>query len=269
VTAWYEESFGKEYLSLYAHRDLAEACANISAIHALLALSKDEPLLDLACGAGRCLVALRRAGFHRLVGLDLSADLLQAAAEALTDEGVAEAPIVTPGAHDLPEPAPQRVVLVQADMRRIPYRDYFATILSIFTSFGYFEADDENEAVLHSAYDALRPGGVFLMDYLSRDWVIDNLVPEDERRQPGRHVHNRRRLSPDGRRVEKVTTVTPDGGEAHQFRESVRLYSESDMRRLLAAAGFRSVAAYGSLSGDCCTPQSSRLVLVAHKEPCP
>ena len=112
-------------------------------------------------------MALRRAGFQRLVGLDLSADLLQAAAVALTAEGVADVPLLTPDGDALPEPSPDRVVLLRADMRRIPYRDFFGAILSIFTSFGYFEADEDNEAVLRSAHAALRPGGTFLMDYLT------------------------------------------------------------------------------------------------------
>lgn len=266
--AWYEESFGKEYLNLYAHRDLAEACANIGAIDALLALPKDQPLLDLACGAGRCLVALRRAGFTRLVGLDLSVELLEAAAEALKYEGVADVRVVRPGDADRPKPSPERVVLVRADMRHIPYRDYFAAILSIFTSFGYFETDEENESVLRAAHGALRPGGVFLLDYLNCDRVIADLVAEDESRLPGRLVHNRRRLTSDGRRVEKVTTVTPDSGRPRQFRESVRLYSEDDLRRLLTAARFVGIGAYGSLAGGGCSPESQRLVLVARKEGC-
>ena len=88
MTAWYEESFGAEYLQLYAHRDQAEAAAHVRAIQALLDPPQDEPLLDLCCGGGRVLVALWQAGFRHLAGLDLSADLLQAAAGALRRVGV-------------------------------------------------------------------------------------------------------------------------------------------------------------------------------------
>jgi len=265
VSAWYERSFGKEYLELYAHRDLPEACANIGAIDSLLALPKDEPLLDLCCGGGRCLVALRRAGFTHLVGLDLSGDLLEAAVAELHAEGVPEVLIHEPADTDAPEPSPDRVVLVRSDMRRIPYRDYFATVLSIFTSFGYFEADEDNLAVLQEAYRALRPGGIFLLDYLSRDWVVAHLVPEDERRLPDRVIRNQRRITPDGRRVEKVVTVAPEGREPLVFNESVRMYTGAEMRRMLASAGFTDVETYGSLSGESSGRDSQRLVLVGRK----
>lgn len=265
MSAWYERSFGKEYLELYAHRDLPEACANIGAIDSLLALPKDEPTLDLCCGGGRCLVAMRRAGFTHLVGLDLSGDLLEAAVSELRAEGVPEVLIHDSTSTDAPAPSPDRIVLVRSDMRRIPYRDYFATVLSIFTSFGYFEADEDNLAVLQEACRALRPGGTFLLDYLNRDWVVANLVPEDERRYADRVIRNRRRITPDGRRVEKAVTVTQEGCEPLVFNESVRMYTEAEMLRMLAAAGFADVETYGSLSGESSGPDSQRLVLVGRK----
>ena len=49
MSTWYEESFGYEYLELYAHRDAAEARADVEAIVYLLNPPKDEPLLDLCC----------------------------------------------------------------------------------------------------------------------------------------------------------------------------------------------------------------------------
>jgi SAM-dependent methyltransferase len=263
VTAWYEESFGAEYLQLYAHRDQAEAAAHVRAIQALLDPPQDEPLLDLCCGGGRVLVALWQAGFRHLAGLDLSADLLQAAAGALRRVGVPQVCLVSGEAAPALPTGPDRVVLVEEDMRRIPYQGAFSTVLSIFTSFGYFESDEENLAVLEGARRALRPGGRFLLDYLNREQVIAQLVPENEQQLPGRRVHNRRWITADGLRVEKLITVTPECGPTHQFRESVRMYSAEEMRALLASAGFQAVRAYGSLAGEDYQPNSPRLVLVA------
>lgn len=263
MTAWYEDSFGSEYLQLYAHRDQAEATANVRAIQSLLAPPQDEPLLDLCCGGGRVLVALWEAGFRHLVGLDLSGDLLQAAAGELRRIGVPQVCLASAEAAPGLATAAERVTLVQEDMRRIPYEGVFATVLSIFTSFGYFEADQDNYAVLVAARRALRPGGVLLLDYLSREWVMSHLVPENEQQLPGRHVHNRRWITDDGRRVEKVVTVTPEGGQPRQFRESVRMYSADEMRDMLSSAGFSEVRIYGSLSGDAYGAESPRLVLVA------
>ena len=254
MTAWYEKSFGCEYLELYAHRDADEARADIQAIVELLSPPKDEPLLDLCCGACRHLLALREMGFSQLVGLDLSEELLQAAAECLAD-GDAES-----------EGAADCVRLVQADMRAIPYENYFATVLSLFTSFGYFERDEENQAVLEAVRRSLKPGGRFLMDYVNRDHVMAHLVARDEKALPDRYVKNVRCLTNDCLRVEKTTTVIAKSGAKRTFHESVRLYSEAEMVERLSDAGLVHLRSYGSLNGQGFGPESKRLIIVAEKK---
>lgn len=251
MSHWYEESFGLSYLELYAHRDGQEAHDNAQAIVELLSPPKDEPLLDLCCGAGRYLCALREMGFQRIDGLDLSEELLGVAACELTD----------PDSGCLCE----GVQLIRGDMRDIPRESYYATILSLFTSFGYFEEDSENEAVLVTVYRALKPGGTYLLDYMNRDQVISHLVACDETVMDDRQVRNVRCLTQAGRRVEKSTTVTTADGVAHKFHESVRLYSEDEMTAMLEKTGFVNIRRYGSLRGDEYGPESPRLVLVAQK----
>jgi len=258
MSPWYEDSFGCEYLELYAHRDEEEARADIEAIVRLLDPPRDEPLLDLCCGACRHIAALREMGFRQIVGLDLSEELLEAGARRLGGEA--------DGASRCPCPG---VELVRSDMREIPYEGHFATVLSLFTSFGYFESDSENAKVLSEAFRALRPGGKFLIDYLSRDYVIATLVERDIRAIGDRHVENVRCLTDGCRRVEKTTTVTSADGRVYQFHESVRMYSRQEMVDMLRAAGFVDVVCYGSLSGGVCSASSPRLILIAEKEaPC-
>ncbi|MBS1250008.1 MAG: dTDP-3-amino-3,4,6-trideoxy-alpha-D-glucopyranose [Chloroflexi bacterium] len=247
--AWYEESFGRDYLKLYAHRDLAEARANVRAAVDTLSLAKEEPLLDLCCGAGRHLLVLREMGFQDLVGLDLSDELLQVTRQRLVESNTK---------------SPSSVALVRADMRSIPYQNHFAGILSFFTSFGYFEADEDNQAVLTAAHRALRPGGVFLLDYLNQERVIANLVPRDEKNIPAGHVKNVRCLTEDCRRVEKTTTVTTEEGQS-RFHESVRLYSSPEMAARFQKANFTNIRCYGALDGEKFTPQSERLILAGEK----
>ena len=247
---WYETSFGCEYLELYAHRDEAEARSDIQGIIRLLSPPKDEPLLDLCCGACRHLFVLREMGFTELVGLDLSEELLQVASAGLSGT----------------ESASSRVQLVRSDMRDIPYENHFATVLSLFTSFGYFERDQENQAVFHAVHKALRPGGRFLIDYLSRDYVIANLVASDEKALPDRHIENVRCLTDDCQRVQKTTTVTAASGMKRQFHESVRMYSQAEMVHMLEAASLAHRHSYGSLDGQPFHAQSNRLIIVAEKE---
>lgn len=253
MTAWYEESFGCEYLELYAHRDAAEARADIEAVVRLLDPPREEPLLDLCCGACRHMLILRDMGFKHMVGLDLSQELLQAGALDLCE-------CVRPGELDVDE-----ICLVHSDMRHIPYQDYFATVLSLFTSFGYFERDQENAAVFHAVYRALRSGGQFLIDYLNREYVVTNLVEQDERDLDGRHITNVRRLTDDGHRVTKRTTVSTSSGAVREYLESVRMYSEREMVDMLRSAGLTGIRTFGSLDMSPYGPESKRLVVVCSK----
>lgn len=252
MSSWYEECFGLPYLQLYAHRDAEEARENAQRIVKLLNPPKDEPFLDLGCGAGRYLCVFRDLRFTNLVGLDLSGTLLKVATEDLAPQRG--------------ESCPGDVELVQGDMRAIPYRNHFATVVSLFTSFGYFSEDAENAEVLYEVNSALKPGGKFLIDYLNRHHVIRHLVPCDEGWREVGYVRNVRCLAQGGRRVEKDTLFVNRSGEQSMFHESVRLYSPSEMVAMLQDAGFTKIHAYGSLDGEEFSSQSPRLVITAKKE---
>ncbi len=246
MTHWYEEAFGKDYLALYPHRDLAEARGDVAAIIDLIAPTKDEPLLDLCCGAGRHLQALHEQGFADLVGIDLSQQLLDVARRRLDAKGAS------------------KVRLVRSDMRRIPYRVHFETILSLFTSFGYFSETSADAAVLRAAYEALRPGGTFLMDTLNRPWTIAHLSPRSETSIEGADVTITREISPDGLRVEKEIRVEPKGDVPKIYRESVRMYTAEELRALCEGAGFSDVRFHGALDGRPCDADSPRTIVVGH-----
>ncbi|MFO7916994.1 MAG: methyltransferase domain-containing protein [Anaerolineae bacterium] len=253
MSPWYEESFGLPYLQLYAHRDAEEAAKNAQRIMELLNPRKDEPFLDLGCGAGRYLQVFRKLGLTRLVGLDLSEALLKVAAEKLA----------TPEQRETPQ---EDIQLVRADMRAIPYRNYFAAVASLFTSFGYFGEDEENAAVFREVYRVLKPGGKFLIDYLNRYHVLRHLVPCDEDRFCAGYVRNVRYLSQNGRRVEKDTLFVNLEGKENVFHESVRAYRPSEIVVMLKDAGFVNIHRYGSLAGEEFSPDSPRLVITAQKE---
>ncbi len=247
MTDWYEEAFGRDYLALYPHRDIAEARADVAAIIDLIAPPKDGSLLDLCCGAGRHLVALHEEGFTDLTGIDLSQHLLDVARRRLDAKGAS------------------KVRLLRSDMRHIPYRGQFETILSLFTSFGYFSETTADAAVLRVACNALLPGGTLLMDTLNRPWTIEHLSPRSEESLEGAAVLITRAISPDGLRVEKEIHVEPKGEPSRVYRESVRMYTADELRALLEGAGFADVRFHGALDGRPCDADSPRMIAVGHR----
>ena len=246
---WYESAFGPDYLALYPHRDDAEAERDVASLIALIDPPRYEPLLDLGCGPGRHLLALHHQGFADLTGIDLSQDLLDAAAERFRMI------------------APHSIHLLRRDMREIPFESHFATILSMFTSFGYFEAVSEDARMLRAVHKALRPHGAFLLDTLNRRWTIEHLVPRETRTLGPLHVQIHRSISPEGDRVEKEMRVyEPDHAE-RTYRESVRMYEPEQLRTLLVDAGFDHVALHGSLTGSAFDAESRRMIAVARRGP--
>lgn len=247
MTEWFEETFGRDYLSLYPHRDEAEARCDVDQIVQLIQPPRDRPLLDLGCGSGRHLIAFWEAGFRDLAGLDLSDVLLQEAQERLQMRSI------------------HRVRLIHGDMRTIPVKKRFFTIVSLFTSFGYFRDSADDLTVLQGAKRALHPGGSLLIDTLNRDRVLASIRPEEHRRDGARDVEIRRWITSDGLRVEKATFIRQAESAVAVYRESVRLYSKSEILTMVTQAGFSSVCFYGGLDGQPLAPTSPRMVIHARR----
>lgn len=238
MTEWFERWFGEEYLALYPHRDEAEAERAVALLARHGIGTAGQRVLDLACGAGRHARALAGRG-AAVVGFDLSHPLLLAAR--------------TRGAGDL----------VRGDMRALAFRDgAFDAVVNLFTSFGYFADDAEHAAVLADVARILKPGGRFALDFLNAPRVRATLVPRDERRTSRQVIVQERRLTPDGRFVEKTIHT---GDDARMFVERVRLFGRDDLEAMLRGAGLAPRHVWGNYAGDGHTDDSERLILIAER----
>lgn len=218
---WFEEWFGEEYLHLYPHRDDADAERMVGLLRRMLPWRTGWRVLDVACGAGRHLAALERAGVVPF-GFDLSAALLRRARTATTRP------------------------LVRADMRRLPFRPRSMDLtVNLFTSFGYFAADEEHTDALGQMLATVRPGGWFVIDFLNAEHVRSSLVPLETASYGDVEVQVRREITADCRFVRKSIRVA--GGR--RFEERVRLLGPEDLERMILAHGARLTARYGDYDG--------------------
>ncbi len=248
LVPWYRSWFGEEYLHLYPHRDQEEADRAVALV--LRAIPQGHPpsgegnaprVLDLGCGAGRHLRAFREVGIDA-VGMDLSAPLLRQARSA------------APGCHR-----------VRGDMRHLPFADgSFDLVTSFFTSFGYFDSDDEDRKVLAEVRRVLRPEGRVMLDFLNARRVRESLEPRDERRIGGKRVEQVRRLVDGGRRVEKRIRIRGEGVE-EDFVERVRLYDAADLAALFDAVGLVVESRFGDYAGAPPSPSAPREILLARQ----
>ena len=236
--AWYKEWFGQEYLELYAHRDRGEAERHVDFVEARFADRKPRAVLDLACGAGRHIGALRRRGY-RALGVDLSLTLLTQSPE-------------------LPR--------VAGDMRSLPFADStFDWVLNFFTSFGYFESERENFRILEEMVRVMRPGGRFLIDLFNIDRVLATLNPRETREMSGRRVEIERWYDARSRRLNKQIRVHTAGRPSRSYLESVRAYRLEEVSNGLEWAGLRLEETFGDFGGEEFGPDSERLIFVGSR----
>src|SRR5207244_8733596 len=65
-----------------------------------------------------------------------------------------------------------KATFVQGDMRRLRFRGAFDAAISMFTSFGFFDRQEEDREVLRGIARALRPRGTFLMQLFNGDGLV-------------------------------------------------------------------------------------------------
>ncbi len=240
---WYRRSFAEDYLRIYRHRDLGEAERVLEQLLALVPLGAGPRCLDLCCGAGRHLAVLRNHGLD-VYGVDLSAPLLTAAQELVATADR----------------------LIRADMRRLPFWQAFDFVFSFFTSFGYFRADAENEAVFHQINKVLRPGGGFLFDFLNASREYRSLIPQDIRHTPDFTLTQRRWIDIVNSSIDKSLTIEDSFG-SRTYQESVKLYGPNEFLAFAEAAGLVIDRFCGAADGRPFTPDAPRLIVIGHKPP--
>jgi len=240
---WFRDWFGEAYLELYPHRDENEANEAVQLYLDRAELKPGQRILDLACGAGRHLEQLRKAGFQ-ITGLDLSRRLLT---EATRRPGLTG-------------------TLVRGDMRKLPFPNAsFDGLVSFFTSFGYFPTPEEDLVVLTEMRRVLRSGAHFILDYMNSSWVIDQLHPTTEEVLNGRRVKQTRWIE-EGHVCKRIEIERPDCNSSTIYHERVRLYHPEELETLLQHAGLQTKSRFGSYDGVAFSKKTPRLLLLGVAE---
>lgn len=232
---WYQEWFGEEYLDLYSYRDEDEARRQVDFFASRIGPVAGA-VLDLACGSGRHLQELHSRGYQSF-GCDLSYVLLRT---AIRDVGASVA---------------------RADMRRLPFPNgSFGGLVSFFTSFGYFETEQDNLEVVREMARVLAPGAPFLFDYLNVQRELSRLVPREVKKTETGDVVIERWFDSARRTFNKRITI---GNRS--FLERVRAYNLDEISVLFAACGFALNHVFGDFDGRSFDDEGARLIVVGAK----
>lgn len=234
---WFASWFDSPYYHiLYKERDESEAQLFMDNIVHYLNLPEDATILDLACGKGRHSIYLNQMGFQ-VTGADLSSNSIAIAKEYENET----------------------LHFVEHDMRK-PFDQKFDAIFNLFTSFGYFENEDDNFTTLKAIKDSISEYGFAVIDFMNVPNVLSNLVPVEVKNVENIDFHIKRYLK-DGYIYKEIDFE--DQGEKYHFTEKVKALTLIDFETLMENAGIYLLDVFGDYKLKKYHKQESeRLILI-------
>lgn len=205
-TSWFDTDF---YHMLYKNHDYQEARVFIDKITSYLNLPEESSILDVACGRGRHSIYLNSLGFN-VTGIDLSKNSIAYAQQY-------ENPTLNFKVHNMCDAFPTQ----------------FDALFNLFTSFGYFENDEDNLTALKAFKANLNETGFGVIDFMNVDWVINNLVPNETKTVDGIDFHIQKYF--EDNYIYKDIFFEFEG-QAHHFTERVKAMNLEDFERLCEKA---------------------------------
>ena len=202
-------------------------------VNNVISLLSDFPgkkVLDLGCGSAALAVELAERGFD-VTGLDLCI-----------------------------EPARQRtaarkvhVKLIEKDMVEMTFSEEFDAVVNWDVSgIGMLPTDEDNINVIRRVYDALVPGGKFLVETYNLTFAQC-------------HGVEMLKYDPRTRRCAGVISKKMPNDSRKIWELSVRLFSVNEWQDIFSEIGFKTIGMWGNLSGNKLSDESKMLVILGQK----
>lgn len=249
---WWQSFYEDTPFDIYlARTDKADLEATIAFLRDKLQVAPGASIFDQCCGLGGMSIPFAQLGFD-VTGVDLCSKYIKKA------KAEAERLGMTAQAHFFEGDACEFVPANSVD-----------GAFNWFTSFGYFESDADNIKMLVRAFEALKPGRLFVLEFANIPFIIRNfktsmksqLVSDDGTIDIVRDcVLN----LATGTMNQHWTFKMPDASEL-EHDSTLRAYMPTDLVRLFAQAGFTDIELFGGIAGEPLTIDSPRLIITGRK----
>jgi SAM-dependent methyltransferase len=220
--SWYKDWFNSPfYHKLYFERDEKEAETFIKKLIEHLQPLQTSRMLDVACGKGRHSKTLASMGYQ-VTGIDISEDSIEFAKQFESDH----------------------LDFFVHDMRLPFWGNYFQYAFNFFTSFGYFKTRREHDDTIRTIAKSLKPGGIFVIDYLNVHFAEEHLVKNDTRliEETTYTIH---RWDDDSHFYKKIIVVDTSLSKPLEYTEKVAKFSLGDFTDMLSFQGLQVQEVYG------------------------
>lgn len=218
-SSWFASWFDTPYYhTLYKDRNYREAQIFMDNLTHYLNLPEHAKVLDLACGKGRHSIYLNQLGFT-VLGVDLSENSIEIASKNANE-----------------------TLHFQIHDMREPFEEQFDAVFNLFTSFGYFDNDEDNLKTLIAIKESLSDYGFAVIDFMNVPFVLDNLIAEETKTVDEIDFHLKRYLK-NGFIIKEIDFE--DKGEKFHYEEKVRALTLDDFKNMMEDAGIYLLDTFG------------------------
>lgn len=241
---WYKSWFNSPfYHKLYFDRDEAEASVFINNLMQFLQPEPGARMLDVACGKGRHALQMAGLGFD-VTGIDLSPESIRIARSMEADN----------------------LHFLVHDMRLPFWSHYFDHTFNLFTSFGYFLTQHENNSAMRMMAQSIKPGGKLVIDYLNTAPAVKNSIPEQLKSIEGTEFFIKK-WSDDLHFHKTIKVTDPSLKEPLHFTERVSKFSLANFDEMFEKQNLRLEHCFGNYSLEPYDLQRSpRMIMIAARK---
>lgn len=227
----YNAAFANSTIGSLKFKLLAEK--QVKFLDSVLGLKKGVTVLDVPCGTGRHSKIFAQLGYQ-VTGLDISKACILISKKKSRH---------------------QNASYLQSDMSNLSkFKSKYDLVINLFTSFGYFHTDKENENVLKEMVRCLKPNGKLVINTISRDWILKIYQPARWVEDNGKLIIEASKYDPKTKYNESQMIMldkkSPKPKLEHYHYHRVRLYSKDELVKLMKKAGLKDIKVYGDFDGN-------------------
>lgn len=245
---WFEEEdFWTNYGPImFDEAHWAEAPDVARYVKEIAELEDGGTVLDAGCGIGRISVELAAIGLD-VTGVDIIKTELETARESAEAEGVP-------------------LKLVQADLRTFSEPEKYDCVVNLYTSFGYCDTIEEDMKILKNMCAAVKKGGTFIMECVSRETAIMYFTEGEWFERAGFTVLTQFDVvgAWEGLRSKWILIEKNGNRIEHEFVQ--RLYPASFLRDKLKEFGFSNAEVFGEFDKSPYDSKARTMIITGKKD---
>ncbi len=152
------------------------------------------------------------------------------------------------------------------DLRLPAWINYFDYAFNLSTSFGYYKTRREHDDAIRTIAGSLKPGGVFILDYLNIRFTEERLL-HDEIKTIGQTTFDIHRWDDETHFYKKIKITDPSLEKPVEYTEKIAKFSLGDFTEMFSYHSLQIEQVFGDYHfAGYDVKKTPRLIIIAHKK---